>query len=371
VNRKIKTRRILLSGYYGFDNTGDEAILFSAVQAFKAKGVEIAVLSHNPLKTTKILGIQAFGRKRLLDILKGIFYSHLVLSGGGGLFQDKTSLKSLLYYLRIPVLGKLLGRKTMVFAQGIGPIQTAQGRYLTRWVCNYFVDRITVRDEESKFFLKSIGVKKNIETTADLAFLLEPALGETKKGVLTQWGLDNVSKPLLGVVLREWKGMEKLLPEIAQGISSFCKAYDFFPILLSFQPGEDENLLAKLETLLQSSYQKISGIIPILELLALISNFSLLLGMRYHSLVFSALCQVPFVGINYDPKVEHLTRSLKFPLLDLPYFNHEQLFGALEEVWQKKEKFLQTLKEEIPKMRKKAETNVEIALELLEEKQNS
>ena len=49
--------------------------------------------------------------------------SELIISGGGSLLQDVTSKRSLLYYLSIIGLGKLFGKKVMLFAQGIGPIR--------------------------------------------------------------------------------------------------------------------------------------------------------------------------------------------------------------------------------------------------------
>ena len=48
-----KTTQIVLSGYYGFDNIGDEAVLYAILSALRKtiKDVEVTVLSNNPDKT--------------------------------------------------------------------------------------------------------------------------------------------------------------------------------------------------------------------------------------------------------------------------------------------------------------------------------
>lgn len=64
------------------------------------------------------------------------------------MLQDVTSQRSLCYYLGIIILGKMLGKKVMLFAQGIGPIRAKWARRLTSFVCSK-ADLITVRDKES------------------------------------------------------------------------------------------------------------------------------------------------------------------------------------------------------------------------------
>lgn len=364
---KIIPSGVLLSGYYGFGNAGDEAILLGAVEAFRSKGVEVAVLSHTPAVTHEQLQVNCFGRKKISDILKGVWRSRVILSGGGGLYQDKTSLKSLVYYLRIPVLGKLLGKKTMVFAQGIGPINTANGKRLTRWVCNRFIDRITVRDEESKALLESLGVRKKIEVTADLAFLLQPPSETEIKAVgdkLLPAGKER--KPLLGVVLRHWEGMDALAPEIAGGVSRFSEASGVTPVLVPFQPGEDDALTDALHHEMKAPHILIRERLSPRELLSLTGSFKLVLGMRYHSLVFAAKNQVPFVGIGYDPKVEHVACHFRAPLLSLKGLSAAALEAALVNSWQNLDHLRKTLKEELPALGNKAEYNVTLALELLQ-----
>ena len=53
--------RVLVSGFYGYNNLGDEAILESIVQQVKgfAPDAQIVALSGSPLQTRERLGIEA------------------------------------------------------------------------------------------------------------------------------------------------------------------------------------------------------------------------------------------------------------------------------------------------------------------------
>ena len=48
-------KKILISGYYGFDNFGDEAILKVLLE--KLKDCDVTVLSANPRKTFDTYGV--------------------------------------------------------------------------------------------------------------------------------------------------------------------------------------------------------------------------------------------------------------------------------------------------------------------------
>src|SRR5262249_24665566 len=123
---------VLLSGYFGFGNTGDEAILTGSVLAFQQAKLRVGVMSRTPSETANTLEVQGYPRSGFFPLLRAIRASELILSGGGGLFQDSTSLRSLIFYLRVPFLAKLFKKKTMIFAQGIGPLNTSIGKRFTR-----------------------------------------------------------------------------------------------------------------------------------------------------------------------------------------------------------------------------------------------
>ena len=92
---------IVISGYYGFGNAGDEAMLCAIIDAIRKEEADahITVISGNPKETSKKHNINAVGTFSAFGILKAIANSDLVISGGGSLLQDATSIRNTYYYL--------------------------------------------------------------------------------------------------------------------------------------------------------------------------------------------------------------------------------------------------------------------------------
>lgn len=114
------TKNICISGYYGFDNFGDEIILKILVENIKDNN--ITVFSSNPNKTKQELNVNSVHSFNIKEIIKSIAKCDYLISGGGSLLQDVTSKKSLIYYLCIIALAQLFRKKTIIFAQGLGRI---------------------------------------------------------------------------------------------------------------------------------------------------------------------------------------------------------------------------------------------------------
>lgn len=76
---------IVISGYYGFGNAGDEAMLCAIIDAIRKEEADahITVISGNPTETSKKHNIHAGGNHfSAFGILKAISNSVLVISGG-------------------------------------------------------------------------------------------------------------------------------------------------------------------------------------------------------------------------------------------------------------------------------------------------
>ncbi|MCL2226660.1 MAG: polysaccharide pyruvyl transferase family protein, partial [Oscillospiraceae bacterium] len=95
--------KIVISGYYGFDNCGDEAVLLSIIHCLKKldPDVRITVLSNAPEKTRELYGVDVANRWNLIAVAQEILTARLLISGGGSLIQDATSVRSPAYYLLI------------------------------------------------------------------------------------------------------------------------------------------------------------------------------------------------------------------------------------------------------------------------------
>ena len=169
ISKSSPRRLVILSGYFGFGNLGDEAILESLLNWLKdfVSVENIVVLSANPATTSCLFGVKAVNRWNLWAWLFLFKQARLVISGGGGLFQDTKSAGSALFYGCQINLAKALGTPVVALAQGLGPLHGAMARKLTRQSLKC-CQAITVRDQTSYQLLKSWAITG--EKTADLVW---------------------------------------------------------------------------------------------------------------------------------------------------------------------------------------------------------
>ena len=296
--------KIVISGYYGFHNAGDEAMLLAILQALRKTfdSPEITVISGNPTATAKTFGVETVPRFGMLSILKAIFKSDLLISGGGSLLQDVTSWKSMIYYLTIIIVAVLFRKRVFLYSQGIGPVRYRVIRIILKHVLNY-VDAITVRDKESKGFLQRLGVHRTIYTTADAVLSLEPVSLQHGKDILERNQVDRTKK-LVGIAIRSWADTERWMVPFKKYVERLAKDGDTSVVLIPMQFPEDkltaEKSMGEMDHVyvLKESY-------TIEELISLMGNMDAVVGMRLHAMIFSALMHVPFLGISYDPKIDN------------------------------------------------------------------
>lgn len=287
-------KRIVISGYYGFGNVGDEAVLAGARAAFKELGVEarLTVLSADPERTMREHpGVDAIPRMKLLPVIRALRSADLFISGGGSLFQDATSARSPYYYLGALRLAQTLKCKTMIYAQGIGPLIRPAIRCGVQRAFNK-ADAITVRDNGSKALLQEIGVAREVQVAADPSFLVEPDLTAADK-LIDEAGL--AGKGLIGIALRPWPGRDEWLTNAARAIVDTCGELGAQPAFIPMQESEDTAVGEGAPVLRHGGSPETAK--------GLVARCRLVVGMRLHSLIFAAGASVPFVPIAYDPKV--------------------------------------------------------------------
>ncbi|MDR2431662.1 MAG: polysaccharide pyruvyl transferase family protein, partial [Candidatus Margulisbacteria bacterium] len=147
-------RKILLAGYYGFGNLGDELLARTMAKFLTERGFQINII------------------KKRSSFWRQIRKNDCLLFAGGSVFQDVSGRGfSLLYYAFWGFVAKLLGKKLFLAAQGIGPVACLFDRYILR-VLLRCADFISVRDKRSAELLRKIGCK-HFQTGVDLLFALK------------------------------------------------------------------------------------------------------------------------------------------------------------------------------------------------------
>jgi polysaccharide pyruvyl transferase CsaB len=302
--------RLLISGFYGMGNTGDEAVLAALVQLFweQEPGIGITVLSGDPEGTRRDHGVAALPRYRPAAILAALRRCDLFVSGGGSLLQDVTSVRSLLYYLAVILLARLARRPAVVLAQGIGPIRRPALRRLTGRILQG-VARITVRDGDSAIELQRMGVGAGsgpaVTVTADPVFALRPSPAERAQAVLEPFA---GPRPWVGVSVRPWPGIEARLSSLGEALRAVDEAGGSL-LFLPLQPEADRPFCCRLAEEVGMG-AVLAGCPSPAEWLALVARLDRVVAMRLHALIFAASAGVPCLGLSYDPKVDSLLARL-------------------------------------------------------------
>jgi polysaccharide pyruvyl transferase CsaB len=319
--------RVVLSGYYGFDNLGDEAVLAATVAALRTRrpGVEISVLSGAPNATAHAHGVAGIPRARPGDLVRALRGCDLFLSGGGTLFQDVTSWRSPWYYLSVLGLARRLARRTAVYAQGIGPLRGRAVRCAARRLLNG-VDLITLRDPDSMASLASLGVDRPPAVlTGDPALLLTPDRSARVLAEQAQWGEgDHV-----GLALRSW-GSDSWCDVVSAAARAVAERHGVRWICLALHRPWDLELAERVAQQIGRGARVVREPVGPREMMALIGGLRFVVGARLHALIFAATQGLPLVALTYDPKVSAFVRELGEPLLDLDGLTAESLVRAIE-----------------------------------------
>lgn len=319
--------KILISGYYGFGNVGDEAVLEAMLEGFQKR---------DPAVKTTVLSTQ---RCDLFKILTEIADCDVFLSGGGSLFQDTTSSRSFLYYIGLVFLAKLFRKKAMIFAQGIGPLRKKINRLIAGFILDR-VDLITLRDEDSRTSLVKMGVRRPpIYVTADPALLLKVPEASEGERIMGLEGIPS-GRPLVGVSIRNIARrpeMEEMqFRRLAENLDYLVEKHGLTPVFLLFRSPEDMTKASKVMGMMKHKSQVVFKNCRLNEMFSLFPKFKLLIGMRLHSLIFAALCRVPMLGISYDPKVRAFMKTIGQPCINIDE-RPERIKELLDEIVKSKD----------------------------------
>jgi len=286
-----------------------------------------------------------------------------VLSGGGGLLQNATSTRSLLYYTSIIRTAIRAGKTTLIFAQSIGPLDFI-GRAIVRGACRGLA-AATVRDQRSFSLLRQLLPNVAIERTADPVFLYDPPA----PGDLAAQGLGETDEPLVVVSVRPSANFAAVAQAVARAIDRLAERYDARAAFLPLGGASDAEAATHVIRIARSS----PVLLPPHDLdgaAAIIGRARVLIGMRLHALILAARLGIPFLAIPYDPKVAALCEDLAYPLPPLidpatRRADGERLDAVVTRLWEEREALVALLQAGSAAMRACAERNFTLLDRLL------
>lgn len=303
---------VLIGGYYGFYNVGDDAVLAGIITGLKKRFSDpiLTVLSNDPEHTKQQFGIEAVNRWKLSAIVRAIQKSDLVILGGGTLLQDRTSPRSPLYYLGLTAIALMFKKPVFYLGQGFGPIIHPFSRWMIQRVVNR-IDGAIMRDEASAEELKRSGVTRTpVLVAADPALMLDTQHIDPQRGeAILKNARIPLSKPRVFVAVRHWKTehpYQRILAHVLDAVAS----WGYTIIFVAMQHTQDVEPARTIAHAMQHDAFVLERKLRYDEILDLFSSGDALFGMRLHAVIFAALLHLPFIPLSYDPKIDRFVKTL-------------------------------------------------------------
>lgn len=302
---------MLLCGYYGEHNLGDDALLEVLLSQLPQGWIPL-VTAHDQQQVrsrfqAECPDLLTVDRRSLRAVLRALAGCRALVLGGGSLLQDSTSFRSLLYYSALILTARARGLPVLLWGQGLGPLQRRRSRLLARLLLAQ-ASGITWRDSGSARLAASWGL--HAAQGSDPVWALPPLDWQGQGGpIVLCW------RPVARLDDQGWRLLLQALERLAEDCDR--------PVhWLPFHQDQDTDLLDDLERrgLLGASLRRRSLLVEASTPEQAMQRFrdaSLVLAMRLHGLILAALAGSPCAALSYDPKVAAAAEALGCPWLDL------------------------------------------------------
>jgi len=320
-------RRFLIFGHYGYENVGDDAMLYALLQELNGihPQAEFTVVSRVPVTipfSTK--DKVRFVRMNPVSILRELMRSPVFIVGGGSHINDYgrfiVRAKVLLTFSILLAVARVFSNKVYLIGNGIGPIQTIWGRILGKTVCR-LANYITVRDKASYEIVEEFGLAKKVTLAFDLAVLISPEYQNTGSD------FSRSTQRILGIsvtpvfeIYHNMKGKDsRLIDAIADAINQELDKNEYLEVWVFIFKGGPYNSGYAISDMLQNHLRPSERVklVPYnpnpRQILSKISQCHAFVGMHYHSCLFAYISNVPLLVIDYHPKCRELAHEVGLP----------------------------------------------------------
>lgn len=273
-------REIFLWGYWGGFNVGDELIL-RALLDIVGRDNAVVVARGDAKWISRLHNVESIPYHKALPLVS----SHRHIIGGGGLFQDSTSIYNILYYL-YPIV---FGRSSILLGVGIGPLTHKLSQYIVSDILRG-VSFASVRDSLSYRFLRYTVGLEGVVMLPDLVFTLSQLYPINSTNNSDDSFDLFIPGPAVG---RKWYSIKDKLRETT--------------IVVEFLPQRDK----VFRDLYPSSWRVINGIDALVsgELWDILKEANRWVSGRLHGVVLACLMGTRFYSVVYDPKMIMLMRD--------------------------------------------------------------
>lgn len=289
---------MLMVGYYGYQNAGDNWLCRRAIDAIKSRisSACFAILMPKSGRDDDGVWVDRFSA---IAVARALVKTDAVVFGGGSIFQDKTSVLSWGYYWTILIIARMLQKRVILLGQGIGPLRpllmglTAVG---LRGVA------ISVRDSRSYQLLAKWRVSSVL--ASDLMYWQY----RSDNGVAVTVKPTSPGTGCVGLSFRPFSWPGENLTAVMVAIQSLDRDIVFWDMHRKVdydswvQSGGCQNRVTVMDV--SDRFDENPGV-----------EFAIV--MRLHAMVYASRHEIPVLALGYDEKVIELATELHQPVIDI------------------------------------------------------
>ncbi len=330
-------KRLVLSGYYGFDNAGDDAILSAIVEMIHRSDPEIAVTvvtypSGDLAAIRSVADVEAIDGRFTAEAFAAIANASLLVIGGGGLVQDylpstpqqrlTSKAGNLSFWASLALMAQTAGTPVTSWALGVGPLTTDDGLTEARLIFQA-MEKISVRDDASRNLVGQL-TGAEVEIHADPVYSMEPSGADPLAALAEIDDLPHEGSIKVMVAVRNWESDHDWKNGLAAALDRLVEELNADIFFVPFQAGKGLSSDALASThvgaRMRHSHRRavVGSDLGPKDKLDLLSQADLVIGMRLHSVVYAASAAVPTVAIPYDPKVSIAMEALGQSAFSVP-----------------------------------------------------
>lgn len=353
------SKNLLLAGYLGCGNLGDDAVMLGLMEGLRGADVTFTVLSGSPEETYRLYGIHAVPRKDKSAVVGAIQVCDALVFPGGSVFQDVTSAASCGYYAALVGQAKKAKKKVVLVGQGVGPLGSWFGKKFTRDAFQS-ADAVAVRDPSSAALLRQIGVKRSIAVGADSSLLLPKPAGD-ESDAFSVAGMKSI-----GIAPRPLGKQTKAVIQLFGELARLLFQAGYLPILVEMDRNEDGAVIEAISKAQGGKVPDIRKVQTPMHLMQRLSRMDAVIAMRLHAGILGAAVGVPPFLVSYDPKVAAFAK-----LLDLgsaPNFeglSADRLFESFQAFMRDRERNAKLIEARRQALRDSALVNIRVLADAL------
>jgi colanic acid/amylovoran biosynthesis protein len=338
------------------------AFMFHALNRFPKRPQKLLYSGYIVAVTTLAAGVRARLRRRfplprsfrrLMDLYEE---ADIVVPVGGGYISGRKGLASTVelgLILHPLVLSKMLGKPVVLYTQSIGPFGNRLQRWMTAPVLRR-MDLVIAREDITVHLLAGLGVSSNVIRSVDAGFAFDPS---PTPGLRAQLGVA-ADDLLVGITVRNWlpsdgqASYEQAVAVLADHvIDRHGATVVFVPQVTSEHHGDDDRVVSRrVAARMQRKAVVLNERFDHETVKGMYADLDLLVGTRFHSVIFALTALVPSLAIAYEHKTTGIMRDLDLSewVLEIETVTGPELIDLFDRLVVQREAYRRQLRDRLP-----------------------